>query len=155
MFRPGVISALEKAGIEWEMAVESESDRTIGATISADLAIHAMIEGTKPPHLEQINHGGTLPVLAVQKINMYGAHRTARRGFGSPRRFVTPILPELVRKPMENGFGKTQPKAGRLRQKPVIIELLSASFPYVASYFLDRKQINAIDWESCWDARRF
>lgn len=75
MFRPGVIAALEKAGLEWEMAVESESDRTIEATISADLAVHAMLEGTQPPHLEQINHGSTLPLLEVHKINMYGAEQ--------------------------------------------------------------------------------
>ncbi len=94
MFRPGVIAALETAGIEWEMAVESESDRTIEATISADLAIHAMIEGTKPPHLEQINHAGALPVLSVQKINMYGAHRT--------RGVVLDHLADLLRQSFQN-----------------------------------------------------
>lgn len=95
MFRPGVIAALEAAGIEWEMAVESESDRTIEATISADLAIHAMLEGTKPPHLEQINHAGALPELAVQKINMYGAHR--------PRGVVLDNLAVLLRQSFQNG----------------------------------------------------
>lgn len=72
-FRPKVISALDDAGIEWDMAVETDSDRTIEATVSADLAIHTMIDGMKPPHLIQIDHGGTLPDLPVQLINLYGA----------------------------------------------------------------------------------
>lgn len=72
-FRPKVITALDRAGIPWEMVVETKSDRTIEATVSADLAIHTMIDGTEPPHLEQIDHGGALPELAVQLINLYVA----------------------------------------------------------------------------------
>ena len=66
-------NALDTAGIPWEMVVETESDRTIEATVSADLAVHTMIEGTEPPHLEQIDHGGTLPEMPAQLINMYSA----------------------------------------------------------------------------------
>ncbi|MGH1451995.1 MAG: LysR family transcriptional regulator [Paracoccaceae bacterium] len=72
IFRAAVIAALDKAGIDWDMVVDTESDRTIEATVSADLAVHAMIEGTEPQHLEQIDHEGSLPELAVQKINIYG-----------------------------------------------------------------------------------
>lgn len=72
IFRAGAIAALEAAGIDWELAVETESDRTIEATVSADLGINAMIEGMQPRHLEQIDHGGALPELTVQRINMYG-----------------------------------------------------------------------------------
>ena len=32
-----------------------------------------MIEGTEPPHLERIDHGGHLPDLPAQMINLYGA----------------------------------------------------------------------------------
>ncbi|WP_319826105.1 LysR family transcriptional regulator [Thalassovita sp.] len=71
IFRTGAIAALDDAGIDWEIAVETESDRTIEATVAADLAIHTMIEGTEPPHLEPIDHGGSLPDLTVQQINMY------------------------------------------------------------------------------------
>ncbi len=71
-FRPKVMTALDDAGIPWEMAVETDSDRTIEATVSADLAIHTMIEGTEPPHLRQIDHGGSLPDLPAQMINLYG-----------------------------------------------------------------------------------
>lgn len=72
-FRPRVVEALDAASIPWEMVVETESDRTIEATVSADLAVHTMIDGTEPPHLEQIDHGGALPELPVQLINLYGA----------------------------------------------------------------------------------
>ncbi len=73
VFRQRVVDALHDAGIEWEMAVDTDSDRTIEATVSADLAIQAMIEGTEPPHLERIEHGGALPDLGMQKISLYGA----------------------------------------------------------------------------------
>jgi len=75
IFRAGAIAALEAAGIAWELAVETESDRTIEATVAADLGINAMIEGLEPRHLEQIEHGGALPELTLQKINMYGMDR--------------------------------------------------------------------------------
>ena len=75
IFRAGAIAALEAAGIDWELAVETESDRTIEATVSADLGINAMLEGMEPRHLEQIDHGGALPELTMQKINMYGLDR--------------------------------------------------------------------------------
>lgn len=72
-FRPKVIEALDEANLPWDVIVETESDRTIEATVSADLAIHTMIEGTEPPHLARIEHGGALPDLPMQQINLYGA----------------------------------------------------------------------------------
>ncbi|MEM9577458.1 MAG: LysR family transcriptional regulator [Pseudomonadota bacterium] len=75
-FRPRVIEALDEADIPWDVMVETESDRTIEATVSADLAVHTMIEGTEPPHLERIAHGGVLPELPMQQINLYGAKST-------------------------------------------------------------------------------
>ncbi|MEO9516279.1 MAG: LysR family transcriptional regulator [Paracoccaceae bacterium] len=72
-FRPRVIERLDDAGVDWDMTVETDSDRTIEATVSADLAVHTMIEGTQPPHLELIDHGDVLPDLPEQRINLYGA----------------------------------------------------------------------------------
>jgi DNA-binding transcriptional LysR family regulator len=72
-FRPRVIDALVNAGITWEMAVDTDSDRTIEATVAADLAVNVVIDGTEPSHLTQIDHGGALPKLPEQKINLYGA----------------------------------------------------------------------------------
>ena len=72
-FRPKAIAALDLAGIAWDMAVETDSDRTIEATVSADLAVHTMIDGTEPSFLEPIAHGGALPELPSQRINLFGA----------------------------------------------------------------------------------
>ena len=71
LFRASGIRALERCAITWEMAVESESDRTIEATVRADLAVALMLEGTEPPFLERIEHGGALPNLPSYSINLY------------------------------------------------------------------------------------
>ena len=77
IFRAGVQAALDAAGIAWEMAVEGESTRVVEATVSADLAVHTALAGSIPPYIEPIAHGGALPELTRQKINLYGAD-TAR-----------------------------------------------------------------------------
>ena len=71
IFRKGAIEALDAAGIAWEMGVESNSSRTIDASVSADLAVHVMIEGSEPDYAERIAHNGTLPEVGVTKINIY------------------------------------------------------------------------------------
>ncbi len=71
-FRPHVVERLDEAGVAWDVVVETDSDRTIEATVSADLAVHTMIQGTEPPHLDRIDHGGALPELPAQRINLYG-----------------------------------------------------------------------------------
>lgn len=73
IFRPKVIAALDKAGIPWDMMVETDSDRTIEATVAADLAVHAMIDGTEPSQFEQIAPSSGLPELPMQMINLFGA----------------------------------------------------------------------------------
>src|SRR6056297_2566626 len=75
IFRPIVLRKLDQAGINWEMAVESEDDRSVEALISADLAVGALLEDSIPPHQEAICTGGALPDLGVQLVNMYGAER--------------------------------------------------------------------------------
>lgn len=71
IFRKSVQEALDGAGIPWEMAIESNQSRTIEASISADLGVHAMLEGATPPLCEPIQHGGALPELPSKKINLY------------------------------------------------------------------------------------
>jgi DNA-binding transcriptional LysR family regulator len=73
IFRQKVQNALNQAKIAWEMAVESEQSRTIEASVSADLAVHAMLEGTAAPHCEVVQHGGALPELTSTHINLYVA----------------------------------------------------------------------------------
>lgn len=71
LFRPWALAALDGAGIPWEMAVDTGSTRTVEATLAADLAINALLEGSLSPMLEPINHGGQLPELPSSRINLY------------------------------------------------------------------------------------
>jgi DNA-binding transcriptional LysR family regulator len=73
LFRPWVQRALDESGIAWEMAVDTRATRTVEASVSADLAVHAMLESAVSPHLEPVSHGGTLPDLPSTRINMYRA----------------------------------------------------------------------------------
>ena len=101
VFRTGAIRALDEAGIDWEIAVETDSERTVEATVSADLGIMSMIEGTEPPHLEVIDHDGALPDLGIQHINMYGA----KEGKGEVVAYLAGLLRE--------GFGPKQARLGQ------------------------------------------
>lgn len=67
IFRKGVQEALDRAGIAWEMAIESDQSRTIEASVSADLGVHAMLNGATPPYCEPIQHGGALPELSTKR----------------------------------------------------------------------------------------
>lgn len=71
MFRAAAQKALDNANIPWEIAVESDSTRTIEASVSADLAVHSVLDGMEAPHLEQVRHGGDLPDLGSKKVNMF------------------------------------------------------------------------------------
>ena len=75
IFRPGVQAALDAAGIPWEMAVTSDSTRTVEASVVADLAVHVSLEGNEAREVERIDHGGALPPLTSQRINLYGERR--------------------------------------------------------------------------------
>lgn len=75
IFRTVSIEALDDSGVAWEMALDSDSDRVVEATVSADLAVGVLLEGTQPGHQELIEHGGALPPLPAQHINLYGADR--------------------------------------------------------------------------------
>ena len=66
-----MIDALDKAGIPWIMAVESDSSRTIEAAVAADLAVMALLSGTQAPHLNEIAHQGGLPNMGGFNINLY------------------------------------------------------------------------------------
>ena len=74
IFRQGVQARLDAQGIPWTLAVDSDNTRTVEATVSADLAVHTVLEGTEPRHVERIAHGGALPELGHLKINLYQGH---------------------------------------------------------------------------------
>lgn len=71
-FRKSMMEALDRAGLPWEMALDSEATHTVEAVVAADLAVFAQIEGTNAPQLEEISHGGgALPEMGEKLINMY------------------------------------------------------------------------------------
>ena len=73
VFRKSVQEALDGASIPWEMAIESAQSRTIEASVSADLGVHAMLEGSTPPLCEPVRHGGALPELPSKKVTFYSS----------------------------------------------------------------------------------
>lgn len=99
-FRRTMQNALDKAGIPWTMAVDSESTRTIEATVAGDLAILSQLAGTAAPQLTEVPHHGALPELGTKKINLYVStvsqsatrdHLAAlvRRSYGQPSLALT------------------------------------------------------------------
>ena len=74
LFRPWAQRALDEAGIAWEMAVDTGATRTVEASVSADLAVHAMLDCAVGPHLEAIAPG-RLPDLPESQINLYRGPR--------------------------------------------------------------------------------
>lgn len=71
MFKPWATRALDEVGIPWEMAVDTNSTRTVEASISADLAVHCVLEGAQSPHMSPIEHCGHLPDMPISRISMY------------------------------------------------------------------------------------
>ncbi|MBV7393910.1 LysR family transcriptional regulator [Mameliella sediminis] len=70
IFRDECMRRLDEAGIPWELAVDSDSETTIDASVSADLAITARLEGHLAPYLAYVEDAG-LPDLGKMKINLY------------------------------------------------------------------------------------
>ncbi|MEX0286105.1 MAG: LysR family transcriptional regulator [Paracoccaceae bacterium] len=104
IFRPIATAALDQAGIPWDSVVDSESDRTIEATISADLAVGVLLDGTLPPQHVCIDDGGTLPDLPSQNINLYGGL--------SPKSQLVGELANLLRQVFAAGSGPVLRVAG-------------------------------------------
>ena len=73
IFRSGAQLALDKAGIAWSLAVDSDSSRSVEASVAADLALSVWAEGAEPHFLARVPHGGALPDLGRTKINLYVA----------------------------------------------------------------------------------
>lgn len=71
IFRQSIQRRLDAAGIDWVQAVDTSYTRTVEATVSADLAVHATLLGFNVPGTEAIDHGNTLPDLKSYKINLY------------------------------------------------------------------------------------
>lgn len=78
LFRHPSLEALEAHGVVWESAVDTDSHRTIEASVSADLAVHACLEGSTPVDSEIVAHDGALPDLPAFQINMYQGNNIER-----------------------------------------------------------------------------
>ncbi|MEO8242581.1 MAG: LysR family transcriptional regulator [bacterium] len=89
IFRQEVQARLDAAGIPWVLAVDSDNTRTVEATVSADLAVHTVLEGSEPRHMSRIQHGGALPDLPRMKVNLYVS--------ATSRGVVVDRLAELIR----------------------------------------------------------
>lgn len=70
-FRPGIIAALDRAGLDWASVIDSDSDRTLEAAVSSDMAVCALLDGTEPPGHDRVPHQGALPGLERYLINLY------------------------------------------------------------------------------------
>ncbi len=104
IFRQGVQARLDAAGIPWVLAVDSDNTRTVEASVSADLAVHTVLEGAEPRHVVRIPHGGALPELARMKVNLYVK--------GAARGMVVVRLADLIRQAYGEKVGSpvtTQP----------------------------------------------
>ncbi len=80
IFRVTAQSALDNAGISWEMAVDGESEQVIEATVAADLAVSARLRDALPIGTEVIEAKGLLPDLGSLSVCMYRAPTLAHRG---------------------------------------------------------------------------
>ncbi|MEN8896517.1 MAG: LysR family transcriptional regulator [Yoonia sp.] len=71
LFRTIAQRSLDDAGISWEMAIEGDGQTAIEATVSADLAVHASLDGMAPSFLAQVDDSAGLPRLDELQINLY------------------------------------------------------------------------------------
>lgn len=70
-FRPLVIDILEKTGLGWDWAVDTDRFDAAIASVAADLAVNTMLRGTLPTTLVEVEHDGQLPELPSWHINLY------------------------------------------------------------------------------------
>jgi DNA-binding transcriptional LysR family regulator len=89
LFRGIAVAALNRAGIDWTMAVEADSTRTVEASVSADLGLCAILESAMQPYFEAVPHGGALPALPTMRIGLYRA--------GGPKAALIDRLADAVR----------------------------------------------------------
>ena len=79
LFTKPAIEALNAAGFDWRLEVDSVSTQAVEASLAADLVVHMLVQSTVCPQFEAIQHGGTFPALPMFQINMYLAQGPGRR----------------------------------------------------------------------------
>ena len=71
------------------------ASRRAVSRVSADLAVHTVLEGSEPRHVVRIQHGGALPELGHMKVNLYVG--------GSARGSAVERLADLIRQAYRAG----------------------------------------------------
>ncbi|MEH7827550.1 LysR family transcriptional regulator [Gemmobacter denitrificans] len=72
IFRPTAQAALDAAGVQWELAIEGESEQAAEAMVAADLAISARLRGRCPQGTVELTGLG-LPDLPGLSVCLYRA----------------------------------------------------------------------------------
>jgi DNA-binding transcriptional LysR family regulator len=75
IFRTRAQTALEAAGIPWEMATGGESEQAVEATVAADLAVSVRMVGSIPDGMAPITGENQLPPVGEMKLGLYLAQR--------------------------------------------------------------------------------
>lgn len=70
-FRAAVLRRMDDASFDWRMAVDSDLDNAVEAVVSADLAVHAVIQGVYPNGSSPVPHDGALPDPGKTQIVLY------------------------------------------------------------------------------------
>jgi DNA-binding transcriptional LysR family regulator len=79
LFTKPAIAALDAAGIDWRLGIDSGSSQAVEASIAADIVVHMLMQSTVCPQFEAIRHGGALPALPMFCISMYVTPGPRRR----------------------------------------------------------------------------
>ena len=88
IFRAAATAALDAAGIPWELAVTASSSRAIDASVSADLAVHAVIDGFDTPEMQPVPHDGALPEIGETGIMLHVADGPGQAPVAARERLV-------------------------------------------------------------------
>ncbi len=70
-FRTAATEALDAQGRAWKLAIDTQSESAVYATIAADFAIFTQLSGMTYPGLAVVPDNSGLPELPTMKINVY------------------------------------------------------------------------------------
>jgi len=97
MFREPAVRALNKAGIEWVNAVDTNSEDAAVVSCAADLGLRVDLTSSRVQGIAPIEHGGVLPELPEYCVALYvadGVNSEIASLFGDmlSAEFQTPLL---------------------------------------------------------------
>jgi len=102
LFRHFAVEALDKAGIAWELVVDTHQSTTVAASVSADFAVHACLCGTESADWVQVPDEAGLPALPEFQITM-------QKG-GSANAVLIDRLADLITAAYANQMPTVRPK---------------------------------------------